>query len=109
MQSINVEEIIASSVQDISDGKKPAQILRNVPFMQLPTKLPTRLKQLIPHSIALELRCAPVGRDHHCLTVAMADPTNTVAIDYLTAKTGLTIFPVSCDVTVLDMLLASKW
>jgi len=109
VQSINLEEITASSVQDISDGKQSAQMPHNVPFLQLPTKLPTRLKQLIPHSIALELRCAPVGRDHHCLTIAMADPTNTAAIEYLRETTGLTIFPVSCNVTVLDLLLANKW
>lgn len=80
-----------------------------VPFMQLPTRLPTRLKNLIPYTLALELRCAPVGRDHHCLTVAVADPTNSEIIERLHDITGMTIFPVTCEIAALDALLAEKW
>lgn len=81
----------------------------SIPFMELPNGLPRRLKQLIPYYLALELRCAPVGRDHHYLTVAMADPANTQAINQLSKTTGLTIFPVSCDATALSALLATGW
>ena len=81
----------------------------NVPFMQLPVKLPTRLKNLIPYALALELRCAPVGRDHHCLTVAVADPTNHETLQRLREVTGMTIFLVTCEVAALDALLAEKW
>lgn len=80
-----------------------------IPFMQLPTALPARLKQVIPHSLALEIRCAPVGRDHHRLTVAMADPTNRNAIRHLQEATGMLIFPVSCELAALDALLANGW
>ncbi|MEO8971594.1 MAG: hypothetical protein ABI406_08360 [Ktedonobacteraceae bacterium] len=80
-----------------------------IPFMQLPVKLPARLKNLIPYALALELRCAPVGRDHHCLTVAVADPTNCETLQHLRDITGMTIFPVSCEVAALDALLAEKW
>jgi hypothetical protein len=81
----------------------------SIPFMQLPAQLPTRLKHLLPYHVALELRCAPVGRDHHCLTVALADPTNSNVIRFLGELTGLTIFPVSCEITALNALLANKW
>jgi hypothetical protein len=80
-----------------------------IPFMQIPSRLPTRLQQLIPHALALDLRCAPVGRDHNRLTVAMANPTDTRAISYLHKTTGLTIFPVACEPSALDTLLASGW
>ncbi len=80
-----------------------------IPFMQIPSRLPTRLKQLIPHSLALDLRCAPVGRDHNRLTVAMANPTDVRAISYLRETTGLTIFPVACEPSALETLLASGW
>jgi hypothetical protein len=80
-----------------------------IPFMQLPSRLPTRLKQLIPHALALDLRCAPVGRDHNRLTVAMANPTDARAISYLRETTGLTIFPVACEPSALETLLASGW
>jgi len=80
-----------------------------IPFLQLPTHLPRRLKQLIPYQLALEIRCAPVGRDHDRLTMAMADPTDTNALRQLEEATGLSIFAVSCDLEALDALLARKW
>ncbi len=88
---------------------RPGKVHSNIPYMQLPVQLPSRLKQLIPYQIANELRCAPVGRDHHCLTVAMVDPTNGAIIHTLRELTGLTIYPVSCDITALNALLANKW
>jgi hypothetical protein len=83
--------------------------MRHVPFMQLPARLSGRLKHFIPHSLASELRCAPVGRDHQHLTVAMADPTDELAISRLKEATGMIIFPVSCDEDALNELLAEKW
>jgi Type II secretion system (T2SS), protein E, N-terminal domain len=80
-----------------------------IPFMQLPVELPARLKQLIPYSLALEIRCAPVGRDHNRLTVAMADPTNRNAVRHLKETTGMVIFPVSCELAALDALLVNGW
>jgi hypothetical protein len=81
----------------------------DIPFMQIPTRLPTRFKQLIPHALALRLRCAPVGRDHNRLTVAMANPTDPHAIGHLCEVTGLAIFPVACDASALETLLACGW
>lgn len=80
-----------------------------VPFMELPRELSVRLKHLIPHSIALQYRCAPVGRDHHYLTVAMANPSNSECIQRLHELTGMTIFPVSCEEDALESLLANEW
>ncbi len=100
----SVGDIAANPVLALSARHKG-----NIPFMELPTGLPRRLKQLIPHYLALELGCAPVGRNHHYLTVAMADPANTHAIDRISETTGLTIFPVSCDAMALSALLASGW
>jgi hypothetical protein len=108
---IAIEETIALHPQQ--DQQDPTghtdKTYGNVPFMQLPTKLPMRLKQLIPYHIALELSCAPVGRDHHCLTVALANPTNYNVIQFLGEMTGLTIYPVSCEIAALNALLANKW
>lgn len=79
------------------------------PFMQIPACLPENLKKLIPYSLAQELRCVPVGRDHNKLTVAMANPADTRAIHNLRQATDMTIFPVACEVAALDTLLASGW
>ncbi len=91
--------------------KSPSQESSNhgIPFMQLPSQLPKRLKHLIPHTLALELRCAPVGRDHGRLTIAMTNPINTEALDRLKEITGLTIFAVACEEEALNTLLANKW
>jgi len=83
--------------------------LPGIPFMRLPQTVPHRLKHFIPYPLALELRCVPVGRDTHCLTVAMVDPTNTENVARLRTATGMTIFPVSCDLEELYTLLAKKW
>ena len=80
-----------------------------IPFMQLPTRLPQRLKQLIPYQLALEIRCAPVGRDHNRLTVAMDHPSDVHATQRLHEITGMTIFPVSCEANALDTLLKNGW
>jgi GGDEF domain-containing protein len=104
----DTEELAVSAVGGIGPSTS-VHIQPGVPFMQLPSQLPTRLKQLIPYHIAVKLRCASVGRDHHCLTVAMAEPCNTASIRSLAEITGLTIFPVSCDVSMLNTLLANKW
>ncbi len=89
--------------------RSPGSSTGSIPFMQIPSRLPTRLKQLVPYKLALELRCAPVGRDHNRLTVAMANPTDNRALCFLREATGMTIFPVFCDITALDTLLASSW
>lgn len=99
----------ADHQEDLHQSAKTMQTQGNIPFMQLPVQLPTRLKQLIPYQVALELRCVPVGRDHHCLTVAMADSTDSKALRSLQEITGLTIFPVSCDGAALNALLIDKW
>jgi len=83
--------------------------IAGVPFMALPTQVPVRLRQLIPHQLAVKMRCAPVGRDHHALTIAMVNPLDHETVQRLQALTGMTIFPVSCTEKDLDTLLANKW
>lgn len=91
------------------DTLLPTALSNGVPYMQLPTRLSPRLKHVIPYQLARELRCAPVGRDHNRLTVAMAHPTDQHALGLLEATTCMTIFPVSCEISALDTLLSSEW
>ncbi len=103
------EPISATLMHDTQMAPGSTRSESNVPFMQLPAQLPSRLKQIIPFHVALEYRCVPVGRDHQFLTVAMADPGNSKAVCSLREITGLTVFPVSCDISELNALLANKW
>jgi GGDEF domain-containing protein len=98
------------SRRDSAPGKlSPAAKNAGIPFMQLPARLPTRLRHLIPYHLARELRCAPVGRDHNRLTVAMACPTDSMALDLLKTATSMVIYPVACEAEALDALLANEW
>ncbi len=78
-------------------------------LFDMPRILPPRLTRLLPHTLAHELRCVPIGRSPRGLTVAMADPTNTDSLQRLQAVTGMTIFPVSCDEDDLNMFLTENW
>ncbi len=80
-----------------------------IPYMQLPARLPQSLKRLVPYRLACELRCAPVGRDHNRLTVAMAFPTDMQAISRLQSATNMVIFPVACEISALDAMLSKEW
>ena len=87
----------------------PIQETSPVPFLRLPTTISKRLKSLLSYSVATQFRCVPVGRDHNRLTLAMTDPTDTVAISVLHKSTGMSIFPVSCDRDALNALLTEPW
>ena len=104
--------ITTTPIQKTDTKDEEAQTMKGhpvCPFMELPSTIPSRLQHLLPYSLATELRCAPVGRNHHCLTVAMADPSNSEHVQRLREATGLTIFPVSCDVEELYTLLTKNW
>ena len=95
--------------QDEENDSLVAALNSGIPFMQLPARISSRLKHLIPYTLACELRCAPVGRDHNRLTVAMAFPTDIQAIDRLHSTTSMTIYPVACEAKALDDLLEHCW
>ncbi|HLZ62247.1 MAG TPA: hypothetical protein VKR06_35320 [Ktedonosporobacter sp.] len=107
MKPVPRRELVRSSNGGIS--QQTGSDYPCVPFMELPRLLPKRLTHLIPYDLALKLSCAPVGRDHQYLTVAMANPLNTESVHLLEVVTGLTIFPVSCQEEDLNVLLAQAW
>jgi hypothetical protein len=79
------------------------------PFMELPTRIPPRLKQLLPYDVALRIGCIPVGRVQKRLTVAMAQPQDKESVRLLQHMTGMSIFPVACREEDLRALLRKKW
>ena len=105
-----VAEISAGqTLDDEAGGSLNSQGSSGIPYMQLPARLSLSLKRLVPHSIARELRCIPVGRDHNRLTVAMAYPGDVQALARLQGVTGMIIFPVTCDISALDAMLSKEW
>src|SRR3954468_23714587 len=90
--SSHAEHITAVAQSPQAPNRNSAPVYRQcaIPFMDLfdvPKVLPPRLTRLLPHDLAHELRCVPVGRSSRGLTVAMADPTNANSVQRLEAVT----------------------
>jgi hypothetical protein len=104
--------VLPNPMQECESNVTPVDRRWAIPSMDLfdlPKVLPLRLTRLLPHDLACELRCVPIGRSSHDLTVAMADPTNNDSVRRLEAVTGMTIFPVSCDEDDLNNFLSANW
>jgi hypothetical protein len=99
----------AKSIPNTSSSASTAPDALPYPFLHLPKSISPRLKRLLPYAVAQQLRCVPVGRDHHTLTVAMIEPDDKQALQYLRNITGMTIFPVSCEHEALMTLLTEQW
>jgi Type II secretion system (T2SS), protein E, N-terminal domain len=102
----------SAPTQDGENNVTPVDRRWAIPSMDLfdlPKVLPPRLTRLLPHDLACELRCVPIGCSSHDLTVAMADPTNSDSVRRLEVVTGMTIFPVSCDEDDLNIFLRANW
>jgi hypothetical protein len=66
-----------------------------IPYLSLlPRNLPEKVQHLVSPHLAQELHCYPLGRERDVLTVAMANPQDSDALDRLHQETGLHIFPV---------------
>ncbi len=77
-----------------------------IPYLTLlPLKLPAGVQRLVNPSLALELRCFPIGRERNTLTVAMQNPQDNAALDRLHEETGLFIFPVLAHPQALQLAL----
>ena len=91
------------------DTHSATQDTTPVPFLQLPSSLSKRMKSLLSYKMATQFSCVPVGRDHNRLTLAMANPMDAAAISAIHERTGMSIFPVSCNKDALETLLAEPW
>ena len=118
--AISSQTLVVNPLEDTQPSRKEQKLRQksrdverkgrlSIPFMELPERVPVHLQAVLPLYLAQEVRCVPVGRHHHRLTVAMADPTNDDALKRLATFTGLTIFPVSCSEKDLDALLEKGW
>jgi type IV pilus assembly protein PilB len=65
-----------------------------VPFPE--STVPPEILRLIPSAIARKHEVIPIGRSAGALTLAMVDPTNLAAVDDVTFRTGMRVFPVIC-------------
>lgn len=107
--TIQQRKMRSNDEEENGENRESKLTLAKVPFMALPAEIPPRLKHFIPYKMAVQIRCVPIGRNHHCLTVAMSNPHNVSNIQRLAELTGMTIFPIACDEDALDLLLDRPW
>ncbi len=90
------QRVVQQQEQQEKDAELPALARQlGIPYLPLlPRKLPAKVKKLVSPALAQELNCYPIGRERDTLTVAMANPQDSLALDHLHRETGLHIFPV---------------
>jgi hypothetical protein len=94
-------------VQQSADNELSALARKlGIPYLALlPRKLPAKVLHLVRPQLVQELRCYPLGRTHDTLTVAIADPQNSQALERLQHETGLQIFPVLVPPQEIEIVL----
>jgi len=77
-----------------------------IPFVVLPEGgIPPEILRLVPGAIALKHEVIPIGRSAGSLTLAMVDPTNLSAVDDVAFRTGMRVFPVVAQPSLIRQAL----
>ncbi|MFH1276930.1 MAG: GspE/PulE family protein [Candidatus Eisenbacteria bacterium] len=80
----------------LSANEKRAEEL-GIPFVELTSAtVDEQIVDIIPESVARRMRVLPLFRIENSLSVAMADPTDVLALDELRRVTGCSILPSLC-------------
>lgn len=88
------EVILASGKITEDDLRRAKAYILGIPFVDLSKlKIPQELLFLIPEPIARKHNIVPFHRDEQNLEVAMLDPDDMVAIDFIKKGVGLKILP----------------
>lgn len=92
----------------LSAEEKRAEDL-GIPFVELTSAtVDEQIVEIIPESVARRMRVLPLFRIENSLSVAMADPTDVLALDELRRVTGCSILPSLCSERDLDDAL-DRW
>src|SRR5437763_6757851 len=77
-----------------------------IPFVVLPEGgIPAEILRLVPSAIALKHEVIPIGRSAGAVTLAMVDPTNLSAVDDVAFRTGMRVFPVVAQPSLIRQAL----
>jgi type IV pilus assembly protein PilB len=86
--------------------------LFNIPYIDL-TSIPvsTETISLLPQEIAKRFRCFPVSKDDASkqMVLAMADPLDLTAIEFVEQKTGYLVKPQAADPSKIDILVSTSY
>jgi len=90
------------------DSVKLIAIAKKIPFvdlMHLEHSVDQKVLEMVPLDIAKTYMAVPFGVSNSALNVALLDPTNLQAIDFISRKTGYTISPYIASQAGIDFVL----
>jgi type IV pilus assembly protein PilB len=90
------------------DSVKLIAIAKKIPFvdlMHLEHPVDQKVLEMVPMDIAKTYMAVPFGVANGTLNVALLDPTNLQAIDFISRKTGYTISPYIASQAGIDFVL----
>src|SRR3990172_5779178 len=107
------EDILMSQklVDETSLTKAKAE-LYDVPFIDLASvPVSPEALSLLPQEVAMRFKAFPVSIDLTTkqIIVAMADPLNLTAIEFIEQKTGLLVKPQAADPSKVDIIIATGY
>src|SRR5437870_266244 len=76
-----------------------------IPSVKFPESIPAEILRLVPGAIARKHEVLPIGRSAGALTLAMVDPTNLSAVDDVAFRTGMRVFPVVAQPSLIRQAL----
>lgn len=106
------EIILAKKIVKEQELIKAKAAFLNVPYVDL-TQAPVSPEALalLPHDVAVRLKAFPVSIDpvNKIMVVAMADPLDLTAIEFIERKTGYAIKPNAAEPTIIEEYLSTKY
>lgn len=121
-QTIKTREIQTGRLEEEllrEDGRVGAEqlarakaALYNVPFVDLDqTPVSPEALSLIDQTVAIRFKAVPVSidKDSRQLTLAMADPLDIEAVEFVTQKTGFRVRPVAAVPDVIERVLHEQY
>lgn len=107
------EEIIRKqNLANESDLVKARAILYNVPFLDLESSpISPEAMAILPQEVASKFKVFPVSTDKQSksLTLAMADPMDLSAIEFVERKTGLRVKPIAAEEGKIMDLITTRY
>ena len=104
--------LMGQNMVNSADLSKAKSQLYNIPFMDL-ENVPSSPEALakLPQQVAEKFRVFPVSVDvsTNSMILAMADPLNLTAIEFVEQKTGMKINPYGADPEKIDLLLSTSY
>ena len=91
------------------DSVKLIAIAKKIPFVDLvhlDKPVDQKVLEMVPLETAKTYMAVPFGVSNGALSVAMLDPTNLQAIDFIARKTGYTISPYIASQAGIDVVLS---